>query len=292
VALSNTSRQAATTQRRELGILIKTARTATGMSQDELSDACKYAQAHISKVERGLPVSEHVLDAILGVLQIDASTAARMRSLNLVNSKSARLHHRHVATPRWFIPILDAELDATTIRGWTGERLKGPLQSEAYMVEQFNAHGRTNLDDAVFERRRRAEIFSANPGRHYEFAISESAIERLLLSRTMDSLVAADQIKHLIHLQARHPCVTVRIVPFANALYVPPDFTIMEFEDVKLNFGYTETLYGVVKKEVATPEFKQFTDTWQIVDDTALNTEASIELLDGALRRAGSPRGT
>jgi hypothetical protein len=86
--------------------------------------------------------------------------------------------------------------------------------------------------------------------------------------------------------------VTVRIVPFANALYVPPDFTIMEFEDVKLNFGYTETLYGVVKKEVATPEFKQFTDTWQIVDDTALNTEASIELLDGALRRAGSPRGT
>ncbi|MEV6823354.1 Scr1 family TA system antitoxin-like transcriptional regulator [Amycolatopsis sp. NPDC051102] len=284
------SKQAETTQRRELGNLIKAARTAAGMSQDDLSDACRYAQAHISKMERGLRVSEYVLEAILSVLDVEPTTAELMRTLNIVNSKGARSRRRHVATPRWFTPILDAELDATTIHAWTGERLKGLLQSEAYMIEQFTAHGRTTaLDDAVFERRERADIFPANPERHYEFITSESAVERLLLSKTTDPLVAVDQIKHLIQLPAKHRCVIIRIVPFMNALYVPPDFTILGFKDDNLNFGHTETVYGVVKKDAKTTEYKEFTDNWRIVNDAALNATASMELLHQALRRASSP---
>ncbi|WIX81650.1 helix-turn-helix transcriptional regulator [Amycolatopsis carbonis] len=269
-------------QLKELGSLLKQARKTRGLTQTDVGAAVKYMQPVISRFEKGLArIPAVVLEGLIDTLEVAPSTAATMRRLNDFSQvdhlgTDARLK----ATPRWFRDVVAAEREATAVLSWTGERISGQLQCESYMLEQFNAHGLVDVDDAVSERLDRGELLTRYPERAYDFLLSESALLRLVRARTVNPYVALDQIKHLLGLTEKHPWIGIRVVPFGTGLYVPPDLTIFKFAGDRGNFSYGETSNGIQRSNCAT--FQTDLSAWESLSSVALTAQESRDLLDQA----------
>jgi hypothetical protein len=139
------------------------------------------------------------------------------------------------------------------------------------------------VDDAVYERKSRARIFAKHPDRAYEFILSESAIERLIRSRTENPFVALDQLKHLIRLAGEHESLVIRVVPFAAAVHVDPDFTILKFDQGDPDFAYSESASGVHRSKP--DNFGEYVQAWAAIQSVALSAEASVAFLRDAVAR-------
>jgi transcriptional regulator with XRE-family HTH domain len=273
------------TQKRELGRMIAAARTAAGLTQGQLARLVSYTQANISKYENArLGVPPEQLKNIIKALEVDEPTAARMNSLNEASS-AGRVHaeRRLNATPQWFREVVALEAVAAKMYSWTGERMPGLLQSESYMLEQFQAYRRADVDDAVFERKSRARIFANHPDRTYKFVLSQSAIERLVRSRTENPFMALDQLKHMLQLAERYPSLVIRVVPFEVAVHVDPDFTILQFDHAEPDFAYSESAGGVHRSKP--DHLTDYLRAWAAVSSSALSAQASLDLLRSAAAR-------
>ncbi|WP_326566412.1 helix-turn-helix transcriptional regulator [Amycolatopsis rhabdoformis] len=264
---------------RELGSLIKQARIDRGLKQVDVGEKILYTQPVISRIENGRHLQPHILDQLVTILEVDPRVAAKMRRLN-ESSTAHRGEARLKATPKWFRDIVAAEQDAAQVLSWTGERISGQLQCESYMLEQFAAHGRKDVDDAVAERLDRGELLTRYPERSYDFLLSESALLRVVRARTVNPFVALDQIKHLVRLTEDHPWVRIRFVPFDAGLYVPPDLTIFKFAGDQGNFSYGETSNGIQRSSCET--FRTDLHAWESLSRQALSGEQSRELLEQA----------
>ncbi|MBB1154375.1 MULTISPECIES: Scr1 family TA system antitoxin-like transcriptional regulator [Amycolatopsis] len=269
----------------ELGKILVAARVERGQTQGELGDALGYTQPNISKMERGKTrIHPHLLDKWIDVLEIDSADAERMRRYNLA-ARADRVWNarRLAASPAWFHPVFEAEQEAAIVLKWTGERISGMLQTEDYMMEQFQAYGRTDVSDAVHERKLRAKLLDDYPDRTYKFILSESAVHRLTRARTDNPYVALGQVRHLLNLARTHPAATIRFVPFGNGpLHVGPDFTILQFVNSKLDRSFAETSNGVQTFMNDTETYDTDLQSWESLSSVALSAEESAILLEEA----------
>ncbi|MFD5094830.1 helix-turn-helix domain-containing protein [Amycolatopsis thailandensis] len=279
------------TQQRELGRMIAAERRARGLTQQDLGNAIGYSQPNVSKIERAaLQIRPAELKKIIATLGIASEDAEKMRALNeAAEARRVRAEFRLAATPGWFRDILTAEGEAKAIYSWTGERISGLLQCESYMLDQFLASGRADVDDAVHERQIRTKLFEQHPDRDYHFIISESAVDRLRRARKIGgAAVALEQLRHMIDLAERHPSVTIQIVPFDDGpLYAELDFHVLQFNDGDQDFAYNESINGITthdKKEVP-----HHLDAWQSMRNSALTPKESIALLRQAAASCARP---
>ncbi|WP_409185831.1 Scr1 family TA system antitoxin-like transcriptional regulator [Amycolatopsis sp. VS8301801F10] len=269
----------------ELGRTLVAARVERGLTQGELGDALGYTQPNISKMERGKTrIHPHLLDKWIDVLGIDSAEAERMRQYNQA-ARADRVWNarRLAASPAWFHPVFEAEQEAAIVLKWTGERISGMLQTEDYMMEQFQAYGRTDVTDAVHERKLRAKLLDDYPDRTYKFILSESAVHRLTRARTDNPYVALGQVRHLLNLSRNHPGATIRFVPFDKGpLHVGPDFTILQFANNKLDRSFAETSNGVQTFMNDTETYDTDLQSWESLSSVALSAEESAILLEEA----------
>lgn len=269
----------------ELGKILVAARVEGGLTQGELGDALGYTQPNISKMERGRTrIHPHLLDKWIEVLGIDSAEAERMRRYNQP-ARADRVWNarRLAASPAWFHPVFEAEQEAAIILKWTGERISGMLQTEDYMMEQFQAYGRTDVNNAVHERKLRAKLLDDHPERTYKFILSESAVHRLTRAHTDNPFVALGQVRHLLHLARNHPGATIRFVPFENGpLHVGPDFTILQFANTKLDRSFAETSNGAQSFMNDTETYDTDLESWESLSSVALSAEESAILLEEA----------
>jgi transcriptional regulator with XRE-family HTH domain len=278
--------------RKQLGVGVRALRKRAGLTQAALAAQAKYTQSQISRLEKGYRISAAVLDHVLAVLAPTPGEADELRRLNQVNERGREPQRPGVvqASAPWFRRILELEPHATAILSWTGERLKGLLQAESYMVEQFKGHGVDDITDAVTERAARAtRAFTENPGCRYEFLISESAVDRLVQCVTMTRFVAVDQLKHLIDLGDRMPAVSIRVVPYAHLLHVDPDFTIMEFAAPEPALGYSEVPGSLVTTGPGGLDLGRLRKCWHGLRHSALSDEQTRNVLEKALDRCQGP---
>ncbi|MGH3610940.1 MAG: helix-turn-helix domain-containing protein [Pseudonocardiaceae bacterium] len=273
------------TQQRELGTMISAARKKLGLTQAEFGKLVRYTQANISKLEHAhLGMQRDQLETFIKALKVTDADAVIMRALNAAASTSGVWSGRRlIATPAWFRDILGAEQEAATVRSWTGERISGQLQCESYMLTLFGKAGRTNIDDAVYERGQRARVFALHPDREYVFLLSESALMQLTHTRRIDRFVVLDQVKHMLNLTTTHPGVAIRFVPFGELPYLPLDLTIFGFTNGAKDFAYGETPQGIQRSEDG--DFQtSYLDRWASLTSAALSKEDSRERLEQAVR--------
>ncbi|WP_406636687.1 Scr1 family TA system antitoxin-like transcriptional regulator [Amycolatopsis sp. WGS_07] len=269
----------------ELGRILVAARVERGLTQGELGDVLGYTQPNISKMERGKTrIHPHLLDKWIDVLAIESAAAETLRHYNQA-SRADRVWNarRLAASPAWFHPVFEAEQEAAIILKWTGERISGILQTEDYMMEQFQAYGRTDVTNAVHERKLRAKLLEDFPDRTYKFILSESAVCRLTKARTDNPYVALGQVRHLLDLARNHPGATIRFVPFEKGpLHVGPDFTILQFANNALDRSFAETSNGVQVFKADTETYETDLQSWESLSSVALSAEESAILLEEA----------
>jgi transcriptional regulator with XRE-family HTH domain len=271
--------------------MISAARKKLGLTQAEFGKLVGYTQANISKLEHAhLGMQPDQLEKFIQALKITDADAAIMRGLNTTASVAGVWSGRRlVATPSWFRNILGAEQEAATVRSWTGERISGQLQCESYMLTLFSTAGRSNIDDAVYERAQRARVFERYPDRQYEFLLSESALMQLTRTRKLGPYVVLDQVKHMLNLTTKHPGVTIRFVPFGELPHLPLDLTVFRFTNGAKDFAYGETPQGIQLSEDDNFQ-SSYLDRWASLSSAALSREESRELLEHAEREINATR--
>lgn len=271
-----------------LGLEVRRLRKQADLTQGALGKMAHSSQGAISRLECGYERSSGILDGVLKALDPPAETADELRRLNRVNERGREKRRKDLieSTAPWFSRVLELEPQATAMLCWTGERLKGLLQAESYMVEQFRGYGVDDLTNAVTGRAARAtRAFIENSGCRYEFLISEGAIERLVRCETANRFVAVDQVKHLITLVDRNPNIDIRLVPYTGLLHVDPDFTIMEFTPPKTAFGYSDVLKSLVTSDPGGLDIEHLYECWDRLRNSALSADRTRGVFEKALRR-------
>jgi transcriptional regulator with XRE-family HTH domain len=275
--MSSISPASVTTQRKRLGRLVREARGVKGLTQAALGDLIGCKQAKINKIETGSAGTKPAdLESIVRVLEIDQATAVGMRTLNEASTPQRVRSARRASTPEWFRGIIDLEADATAMFSWTGERIPGLLQSELYMLTQFQVVRSDDVTDPVSERLGRQKVFERYPGREYHFILSESALDRLV--KSLRPMTAFDQIEHMIKLVERHPSVEIRIVAYDAASYVDPDYTILRFPDESMDFAHSEYIANIAKMKG--DELQSCVESWEALSQVALTPDETMRRLD------------
>jgi transcriptional regulator with XRE-family HTH domain len=147
------------------------ARTAAGLSQDQVAEKIAYSSLLVSIVEkcRRIPILDFAerCDAALGT----GGNLARLQPL--VAAK---------VFPSWFRPFAELEKSATSLRSWESSLVPGLLQVEGYARAVLRA-AREADDDAVIDqataaRMERQAILHGDSPPFCWFVIDEAALRR------------------------------------------------------------------------------------------------------------------
>jgi hypothetical protein len=158
------------------------------------------------------------------------------------------------------------------------ERIPRPLQSEAYLLRQYqtdlNALDVTNI---VRQWKARTRIFTMDDPPHYRAILSESSLRRMPGGR-LDLIF--DQAEHLLDLMRRYDRLTLRIVTFdADIPFFDTDFVVLRFDGDERDFAYIEGPAGA-RNFRAAGDVATFVETWEQLRDAALSRDETMRFLD------------
>ena len=268
------------TLRRRLGRELRKAREAAGWTQHAVAEVLGCGQAKVNKVENTLvEIDAAELDTMLEIYQLPPDKAGDLRAL----ATESRRDRRRIGLPPMspeFAQLSDLELNAAELLSLHGERIPGPLQSELYMLRQFQSYAATTQDvvELVERRQARAALFTVDAPPRYRVILSESAMLRMPGGRQPD--VQVDQIEHLLHLTRSHSRLELHLLPFtATAAFVGADFVVAQFGDEVSDFAYIEYPGGGTlvrsRKNLAA-----LVKHWNELHEVALSRDDSITFLD------------
>jgi transcriptional regulator with XRE-family HTH domain len=253
-------------RREKLGEFVRNARKDRDMSQARLGKLIRGSQAKINRIEHGLAGTKiDDLRAIVTALGIAPEMAAEMEALAVATPRQRKWRS---AIPQHVRRYLEAEREATLIRGVHGDRIPGVLQSEQYMFCQAGIRSPDRITDRIRARLERKQLFDLAGGPRFEYLLSESSVRR----RVHGSLpVALDQIAELLRIDERYPGVSIRVLAFDAAIDVlPGDFTLLDFPDRARNFVYVELLGRSVEPK-NTAEMTRYRHQWDKLAQAALS---------------------
>ncbi|ALM39634.1 hypothetical protein SFR_3019 [Streptomyces sp. FR-008] len=87
------------------------------------------------------------------------------------------------AYPSWFLPFIELEREASTMRVFESQIVPGLLQTEEYAKAMLSAVRPDNLDDLVAARMSRQEVFERELPPRMWFVLDEQALHRPIGAR-------------------------------------------------------------------------------------------------------------
>ncbi|WP_313896199.1 helix-turn-helix transcriptional regulator [Streptomyces sp. YIM 98790] len=243
-------------------------RKKAGWSQERTAREARSTQSMISKVEKARLIASDVLAADLDRAFGTDGYFTRLHALVL-----------RYAYPRWFLPYIELERDAVSIRSFEGQVVPGLLQTEEYAHAMLDAVRPENLAELVAVRMSRQEIFAREPLPHTWFIIDEFALMRHIGGPD----VVRRQLRHLLE-AGQHPRTVIQViprtVPARPALAGP--FTLLtpeEGETVVYIDGYPQ---GRLSPD--TGEVTAAAHAYDLLRAVALSPQQSAELIDTHVR--------
>ncbi|RSM69373.1 hypothetical protein DL991_40230 [Amycolatopsis sp. WAC 01375] len=272
------------TVRRDLGELLTAARKNAGKRQVDIQRLIGKSQSTVTKIEHGTTSISH---EDLGLWITDCAVESRLSEKMWMLWSRANAPRRvwsgeRIGTPEWFVKVLATETRAAEVHSWTGERIPGLIQSEAYMYDQFGGTGLSmEVSPRFTQRVKRQELFN-HPAKGFVFVISEAALDRLCAQK--DDIIE-DQLGHMLAL-TRRANVTIRYVPYRAAAYVDPDFIIFRRADHGKDIGYSENSAGIdwsTRRSI-----KTYAKAWDALLDTAATADETRSELHRRFQRRRS----
>jgi hypothetical protein len=246
-----------TSERRQLAALIKSARhrapthNRRWMTQRELGLLIGYSQANIQKIEAAdIGIEPDRVEAVIRATDVDRHTAERMRELARYAAVGIPYADTRMPVPAYALRYIEAEREALEILTWHELRLPGSLQSEHFMLSQFQAAGAIDVAPLIRARARRKAIFGRPQLRRYGCVLAEEALHRVHTSFGREVLL--DQIDQLLRLNdpaGERPeadsRTMIQILPATTRIaHLPGDFSLVTMPGDGGGFIYVEHVAG------------------------------------------------
>lgn len=144
------------------------------------------------------------------------------------------------AYPSWFLPYVELEREAITIRSFQSQIMPGLLQTEDYARAMLAPWRPDNLDDLVAARMTRQTVFERDEPPHTWFILDEQVLRRGIGGPT----VMRPQLERLLS-AGQHPRCVLQVIPeevIAHPGLAGP-FTMMSFSQEGDNEPPHDVLY-------------------------------------------------
>jgi transcriptional regulator with XRE-family HTH domain len=249
---------------------LQAARSAAGLSQDELAARINYSGSLVAMIESckrapRLDFAERC-DQALGT----PGTFTRLQQ-----------HARATPLPSWFRPYAEIEAAASQLRSWQPMVVDGLLQTEGYARALLGAQPNTT-EDELEERvavRMERQVILDRPDPPVLWVLLD---ETVLLRQVGGAKTMHDQLLHLEKMSHR-PNITIGIVPLSTGAHsgLLGAFAIAESNTARIGFMETPQEGLIVEHP---PAVGQLLHTFDNLHAETLPRAASRELI---MKRAG-----
>ncbi|RKT57063.1 helix-turn-helix domain-containing protein [Saccharothrix australiensis] len=209
-----------TVERMQLGLALQGLRQRAGKSQQEAGAFVGKAHARISQVENGRGVLKH--EDLLKLLDFYDATDQERDTVLAIGMQARRRQPRRAYTdelPDAFGRLADLQASAARIRHYEAGLYPGLLQSPDYVQALMHVAGSVWYDATEVEERvafrleHQRRVFDAGHDKELNFVFTEDALTNVVGSAS----VMQGQVLHVLQLMARHPDMTVQILPSGTA---------------------------------------------------------------------------
>lgn len=200
-----------TIRRRELGVLLKSLRTATGWTVDHVAEQLQVSPSKVSRLENGLRgVSASDISKLCDLYGVDGEQ--RQHLTELARGSRQRVRWQPLGLP--YSTYIGLEADAISISDYGLGIMPGLLQTPDYARAVVRAAVPRWVPDVVKQRvegrmLRQQLLFSERPPR-FEAVVDESVLHRVVGSHA----IMGAQLQRLLEL-AELPSVTLRVIPYS-----------------------------------------------------------------------------
>jgi transcriptional regulator with XRE-family HTH domain len=276
--------------RRELAALIVMARRGRMVDGRRLSQAALAAllgctQSKVQKIEAAqVRIDSQDVDQIISHLNVEPTTAARMRELAALSAVGEPWSGQRALVPPYVRKYLDLEQVATEILSWHEMRIPGPLQSVHFMLRQFNTVSEIDSIAYVRNREQRRKLFRQPQLQRYHCVLAEEALRRA--ARGLGQDIVRDQIDYLLAIndpadacQLADARTIISLLPIAAAVpYLENDFSLLHFSNPTYSMVYIEHVAGAHYLNSANAVDKAAA-AWNTVARAALDRKDTQRLL-------------
>jgi transcriptional regulator with XRE-family HTH domain len=205
--------------RRRVRLAVREAREAAGLTQGQVAEAMEWSLSKVMRIESGeVTVALNDLKALLSYVRVtDPTTVAAL----LDSARAAKQRKMWWDEPRYrehltpsLRQLIQYEVEATTIRGFSMTLIPGHLQTTEYATAILEKYSRDlSADDRAVRletrlRRRDALVRSRNPPRQLAL-VDESVLHR----QVGGPPVLLNQLKDLVR-RSKEAATAIRVIPF------------------------------------------------------------------------------
>ncbi|KNB52911.1 helix-turn-helix domain-containing protein [Streptomyces caatingaensis] len=250
------------------GSELRRVRLAEGKSQSETAKLAHTTQAMISYVESAKRVPSEELARDLDLAFGTGGHFGRLYPLVI-----------KFAYPSWFLPFVQFERDASSIRSFQPQVIPGLLQTEEYAREVLASGRPDSLDDLLAARMTRQDLFERDTPPRTWFVMDDYALTRAF----MPPKIMKGQFQHLLQ-AADRPRTVIQVVPRD----APPHpglagpFTLLSFDegsDVLHVDGYSQGWTVLDAGRIS-----EAAHAYDLIRATALSPRASADLINTYLK--------
>lgn len=286
-----------TVPRRQLGRLLRQARTDAGVTLDAAAEALEYSRQKIWRIEGGMGAVRGLdVKAMCELYGVSPELTEAMRGLAAETKAKGWWHAYGDAVPNWFELYVGLESAASHLRGYDESLITGILQSPDYVRALYGlqqAMSDEERDRKIEVRLQRQAILRRRlpkPPR-LEAVLSEAVLRRIVGSPAL----MVGQLRYLLQL-AELPNVSLRVVPLAAGPHpgaVAGSFIILDFPPEKgrtvpePSVVYSESLTGALYLE-RPDELTAYERTWSGLVALALDEGQSKDMIGRIIRELAS----
>ncbi|MFJ2739539.1 Scr1 family TA system antitoxin-like transcriptional regulator [Streptomyces sp. NPDC087440] len=192
-------------------------RTELGLSQEKTAKLAHTTQSMLSKIENCKRVPSEDL-----AIDLDAAFGTRGHFTRLYPLVL------RFAYPSWFLPFLDLERDATSVRTFESQLIPGLLQTEQYARAVFAPVRPDNLEALVAARVTRQDILEGEDRPRLWVIIDE----QVLIRHVGGAEVMGPQLERLLS-AGEDPRTVIQVVPQRVAVHagLAGPFTVLGFDE-------------------------------------------------------------
>ncbi|MBB4910571.1 helix-turn-helix domain-containing protein [Actinophytocola algeriensis] len=277
----------ATKRRLQLGIELEKAREGANMTQQRVAAALGCTQSKINKIEIDTVVVS--VQDLNDLLRLYAPSKAQEERIRLLAAQSMAGPSAGAAANREYLKLLALEREAVEVLAFYSERIPNLLQSEMYMLEQYQLTDQLYDVNSITESRlEREELFTIPRPPRYRVVFSVSSFYRMPGGRT--ARLAVDQIEHLLRMMDTYrKRLFVHVLPWeANLPYIPHDLTVLRFDDPTNDQLYHEYGEGEGRIYTGRKQVSAHIKYWEKAYAQALSVDDTRKFLRDLIEEARS----
>ncbi|HEX6355286.1 helix-turn-helix transcriptional regulator [Actinophytocola sp.] len=270
-------------RRVRLGIALRDAREAAGLTQAEAARLIGRSQPWIAKMESAQIAKLRMtdLDRMLESYGIFGGKAEELRRFARSPFDQRGVWVDTSQAPAWWSEYQEVERQAKVIKAVHLDAHDGLIQSEAYMRRQFQLGAAVDVEEQVRARLARQQaLFDQGSPPDCTFVLSEACLRRHM----GDPPMMVTQIEYLLEL-SKQPYLTILVLPFdARFPAATYGFTLMQFNSDTMG-DFVSVEYEVGSATIDDEDaLRIFQRRWELIRSAALGEYDSRRFLRRVLR--------